>query len=94
MYLLFPCLGRDIGERSDEVDSSQKPLIRVSRDHHVSRESARVDTDQQRRQRFRTTNLYGHSSDSSAQRLLYGEANYSDRCVVLIKSVKILCKFF
>ncbi|XP_071082841.1 gamma-tubulin complex component 6-like [Haliotis cracherodii] len=50
-----------------------KPMIRVDKHKHSSRESEFVDLDERRLKKFRIRNIHGHSSDSTVQKLLYGE---------------------
>lgn len=59
---------------SQESDrSSGIPRIKGSRDMFATKESDWVDMDARRLQKFRTQNIYGHASDSSIQKLLYGK---------------------
>ncbi|KAJ8321814.1 hypothetical protein KUTeg_000285 [Tegillarca granosa] len=50
----------------------QKPHIKMSDNRSSTLESDYVDMDEIRRQKFRKINLYGHASDSTVQKLLYG----------------------
>nr|KAG5711382.1 hypothetical protein BaRGS_006079 [Batillaria attramentaria] len=56
-------------ETAEQVD---KPLIHISKEFHASKESEYKDWDGIRRKRFQEQNVYGHSSNSTVQRLLYG----------------------
>ena len=58
-------------ESEEQVD---RPLIRSVTGRHANLESEYVDVEGIRRKRFLQQNVFGHSSDSTVQRLLYGDA--------------------
>ena len=49
-----------------------RPVIKSSAVMHATKESEPVDENEVRVKRFKVRNVYGHSTDSSVQRLLYG----------------------
>ncbi|XP_070192962.1 gamma-tubulin complex component 6-like [Littorina saxatilis] len=59
-----------VAESAEQVD---RPLIRSYAGRHATRESEFVDIDKIHRKRFMEQNMFGHASDSTVQRLLYGE---------------------
>ncbi|PVD25340.1 hypothetical protein C0Q70_15840 [Pomacea canaliculata] len=57
-------------ESSEQVE---RPQIHISKESHVSKESEYVDFDALRRKRFQSLNVHGHSSDSTVEKLMYGD---------------------
>ena len=57
-------------KETEEIQTKSK--IKFSEKMHATKESGYVDHDQMRLEKFRQQNLYGHASDSSVERLLYG----------------------
>lgn len=57
-------------ESSEQVE---RPQIHISKESHVSKESEYVDFDALRRKRFIALNVHGHSSDSTVEKLMYGD---------------------
>ncbi len=65
--------GQDIAQESQSQDAKQrKAHVHSVPDQHVSKESAPDESDGVRKKRFLESNIHGHSSDSTVQRLLYG----------------------
>ena len=77
--------GASATAESEESDVF-RPKIRINEYGHASIESTYEDLDRKRLQRFRERNIHGHSSESSAQKLLYGEkfgsAGFKDESVL------------
>ncbi|KAK6180241.1 hypothetical protein SNE40_012430 [Patella caerulea] len=63
-----------VNKRSDETDSGPKIRTNVNLDFHPSKQSTFVDRGLLRSEIFKERNVYGHSSDSSVQKLLYAHA--------------------
>ncbi|XP_023933311.1 gamma-tubulin complex component 6-like [Lingula anatina] len=59
--------------KDDDEEKRQRKFLERNVHGHSSVESQYVDTDELRRKRFQEMNVKGHASDSSVQRLLYGE---------------------
>ena len=75
--------GQSVSAVSQE-EATYKPQIRVSQTAHVSQQSADTDQDELRLTKFRQQNIHGHTSDSTAQRLLYGQ-DYGTGTLTLIE---------
>lgn len=72
--------GQDAGMETVQVES--KPVIKSSATMQASTESEYIDHDAHRLSKFRNQNVYGHASDSSVQKLLYGK-NYGQTVSVI-----------
>jgi hypothetical protein len=61
----------------DDIGEPRIPprsLIKMSKSMSAIKESDRVDHEAIRRERFQIRNVHGHMSDSTIQKLLYGDA--------------------
>ena len=54
-------------------DETDRPGVAMNRDRYSTKESEYIDYDKIRLEKFKAMNVHGHSSDSTVQRLLYGE---------------------
>ena len=54
-------------------DETDLPGVAMNRDRYSTKESEYIDYDKIRLEKFKAMNVHGHSSDSTVQRLLYGE---------------------
>lgn len=64
--------------KESEPEEGWRPGIRMGT-VSASTESEAIDHDENRLQKFKSVNVYGHSSDSSVQTLLYGNRNAGDQ---------------
>lgn len=78
-------------KRNKEDDPDGAYGVGMNRNMYATKESEYIDFDQKRMDKFKATNVHGHSSDSSVQRLLYGE-NFGRRGK-LVKAESIHGKF-
>lgn len=70
--------GQSVDKESCRDDAGEAQLpprshIKMSKSMSAITESEHVDHDAVRRQRFQVRNVHGHMSDSSIQKLLYGD---------------------
>lgn len=78
-----------IPENDIDGPSTFRPHIRINEKWHASMESAHVDVDQNRLEKFKAHNVYGHSSDSTVQKLLYGDGYHNNPFIVHSPKIKI-----
>jgi hypothetical protein len=57
---------------TESEETTARSGVRSVAGRHASKESEFVDMDAVRRRKFLQHNVFGHSSDSTVQRLLYG----------------------
>ena len=68
--------GRGVEQLSEEV--VYRAGVRVNPAHHPSVESSGLDIDKERLERFKQMNVKGHASDSTVQKLLYGQRHVQE----------------
>ena len=78
-YQIKPHVKRRKGQFASRETEEVVPKVRARGEMYATKESEFVDVDGIRLQRFREQNVKGHSTDSTVEKLLYGEEYGSGR---------------